>query len=117
MTGHAPFAPSAAERWLACPGSFALGLAHPPEPESEYAAEGTRLHKVAAAHLLAGDVDRAIQRDDYRFLKPYFEHVKQYAGNDWSRWIEQTIPHSALLFGTPDFMALNRSEDRLVIVD
>lgn len=43
MTGHAILSPSAASRWLACPGSVALESTCPDE-SSEYADEGTAAH-------------------------------------------------------------------------
>lgn len=48
---HARLNPSAAERWLNCPGSVALSEQCPPAPSSEYAEEGTRAHAVAEAKL------------------------------------------------------------------
>lgn len=51
MSGyHHPYAPSAAERWLACPGSVHLsrGMA---SGDSVYAEEGTRAHEAAAKFL------------------------------------------------------------------
>ena len=53
MTKHHPYGPSAAGRWLACPGSVQLsrGLA---STESDYAAEGTLAHELAAKRLLGG---------------------------------------------------------------
>src|SRR4249920_2170543 len=76
---HAPFAPSAAKRWLNCPGSFALTLTMPrgDGDDGPYAAEGTRLHELAAAYL---DVEKAgvvMAADDHAALKPYLDYAKQ----------------------------------------
>lgn len=46
MAAHAKLAPSAAHRWLNCPGSIRL-TADIPETTSKYAEEGTAAHKVA----------------------------------------------------------------------
>jgi hypothetical protein len=51
---HAKYAPSAAHRWLECPGSVALCAQLPPAPDSVYAAEGTFAHALAAWCLQRG---------------------------------------------------------------
>ena len=104
MSGHAPFPPSAAKRWMTCTASFALGLQVPEAPESEYAAEGTRLHDVAAgvltgAHTGATPEDRA-------FLKPYLTYAAQRMAKAADFAIEERLNHSPLLFGTPDLRLL-----------
>ncbi len=48
---HAVLAPSAAHWWMECPGSIALCEAVPEEPSSEYAAQGTFAHEIAAKAL------------------------------------------------------------------
>lgn len=48
---HAKLAPSAAERWIACPGSIRLCEQLPPQKSSEYAEEGTAAHELAHAAL------------------------------------------------------------------
>lgn len=50
---HARLAPSAAYRWIACPGSVALSEGIPDEASS-YAAEGTAAHELAAHCLEKG---------------------------------------------------------------
>lgn len=54
---HALMAPSAAKRWLACPGSVRAceGLS---SPNTRYSAEGTYLHGIAA-RVLSEDLDSA----------------------------------------------------------
>ncbi len=47
---HALLAPSSAKRWIACPGSVALGIDIPDPEPSEAALEGTKLHE-CAEHL------------------------------------------------------------------
>ena len=49
---HARLSPSAAARWINCPGSIRLSEQVPPEPPSEYADEGTLAHSVAETKLL-----------------------------------------------------------------
>ena len=46
MNEHAKYAPSAAHRWIACPGSIRLSENVESKP-SEYAMEGTELHRIS----------------------------------------------------------------------
>jgi hypothetical protein len=48
---HAKFSPSAAHRWLGCPGSIALTEKAPPQKSSPYADEGTAAHTVLESVL------------------------------------------------------------------
>lgn len=66
MGNHAKLSPSAATRWLNCPGSIALAEQLPPEEErsSTYAREGTAAHALAALCLsMEADASRFIDRD------------------------------------------------------
>lgn len=113
---HAPFAPSSAKRWMTCPGSFALSLQYPEEPDSQYAIEGSRLHAIAAAHLMAPG-KAGIAKLDYLFLKPYLEYAYKriLAADVWA--VEQHIAYSELLSGTPDLLLYFKRERLLEIVD
>jgi DNA polymerase len=66
---HAPLAPSAAERWMNCPGSVAAIQALPEAPESTFAAEGTEAHRIFAA-CLERDLDLAGFTTDFLTLQP-----------------------------------------------
>jgi len=48
---HSKISPSEADRWMNCPGSLILEEKCPPQERSEYAAEGTAAHEVAAKCL------------------------------------------------------------------
>lgn len=113
---HAPFAPSSAKRWMSCPGSFALSLQYPEEPDSEYAAEGSRLHDVAAKHLTSPASART-SKEDYAFLKPYLDYAREriLAADVWA--VEEHIEHTTLLSGTPDLLLMFEREDLLEVVD
>ena len=117
MSTHAPFAPSAATRWLTCQGSFGLGLQLPEPPEGPYAAEGTRLHDVAAAYLRENRdaANPVASAEDYAFLTPYLAHCTALMPRCNRYEIEQRQDFSTLLFGTPDFVAIGT--DWLEIVD
>ena len=56
--GHSSLSPSAAGRWIACPGSIALSAKCPPQPASIHAAEGTVAHDLAY-QLLVGKATHA----------------------------------------------------------
>lgn len=46
VPAHAVLGPSAAERWIACPGSVAANAALPDRPSNRFAAEGTAAHSL-----------------------------------------------------------------------
>lgn len=52
MPKHAEINPSAAGRWLNCPGSIRLARQCPPAPSSDYADEGTAAHRLAELKIL-----------------------------------------------------------------
>lgn len=51
MSAHSTLGPSAAKRWLNCPGSVAKIALLPRQPSSKYAAEGTVAHTIAEEFL------------------------------------------------------------------
>ena len=55
MSEHALFSPSAAHRWIACPGSFAYPGNTEDSESSVYADDGTASHEFAAAVLKSGN--------------------------------------------------------------
>jgi hypothetical protein len=117
MSAHAPFAPSAATRWLNCQGSFGLGLQLPDAPSSEYADEGTRLHDVAAAYLRQDPAKATpvASAEDYAFLLPYLAHCEALKPRCNRYEIEVRQEYDKLLFGTPDFVGIG--PDWLEVVD
>jgi hypothetical protein len=60
---HAPLAPSAAHRWMACPGSVMAERLAPPSPISSFAEEGTEAHRIFAECLLASRPVASLTRD------------------------------------------------------
>ena len=66
---HAPLTPSAAERWLACPGSHLAEAAAPPAGSSEFADFGTAAH-VLFAKALRFDLPADIVTTDPLVLRP-----------------------------------------------
>lgn len=59
---HAKLSPSAAARWIHCPGSVALSEQCPPAPSSDYAEEGTAAHRLAELKVLSGLVPAGDQK-------------------------------------------------------
>ena len=114
---HAPFAPSSAKRWINCPGSFALGLQRPEEPDSEYAAEGSRLHGVAKELLTCQDGTYKAEEADRTFLAPYLDYAVARMAKASAFAVEETIHHSDMLFGTPDLILYYKAEGLLEVVD
>lgn len=121
---HARLSPSAAPRWINCPGSIRLSDQMPPAPSSEYADEGTAAHSLAELKLRAeageittrkyaaelkkaragqyysGEMDEAT--DFYRGI--VLEHLAA-AGPDGELLIEQRLDLDAWApgsFGTSD---------------
>jgi hypothetical protein len=114
---HAPFAPSSADRWLNCHGSFALSLLCPEPPEGPYAAEGTRLHDVASEWLNCTDLNALFPEADVKFLKPYLDYAQARIKQATAHAIERRVTHSALLHGTADLMLGFEAENMLEVAD
>lgn len=130
MSGHAELAPSAAHRWIRCPGSVPMskGIG---DTGSSYAAEGTWAHKLAEVRLsgreeltdeeiadltgLTGEVyDTAAMADPVRY---YVDYVKGLGGDLFT---EQRLSLTEITGeegarGTADAVILRGSE--LVIAD
>lgn len=144
---HATYAPSAAHRWLKCPGSIAMseGISETP---SVFAAEGTAAHQLAEACLRGGfDADRfeghainihAAKPYPVRGLKAdgvsifevtdemidavqvYLDVCNELRETSTEFGIEQRLDMSGILpgtFGTGDTVAYNEPEQRITIVD
>jgi len=84
MSGHAKLSPSGAHRWMVCHGSVALEAPFP-DSSSEFAAEGTLAHEVAAKCLESGVEPSAligqkfnIDGFDFTVDQTMADHVKDY---------------------------------------
>lgn len=123
---HAKYSPSSAHRWMVCPGSMALETLAPraEEKPSEYAAEGTAAHELAAWVLTkdapaAAYIGRQIQADGFTFtvgremadnVQAYADRVRDYA-EDGELLVEQRMEFSEYVdhpeqFGTSDAVVL-----------
>lgn len=123
---HAKYSPSSAHRWMVCPGSMALETLAPraEEKPSEYAAEGTAAHELAAWVLTkdapaAAYIGHQIQADGFTFtvdremadnVQAYADRVRDYA-EDGELLVEQRMEFSEYIdhpeqFGTSDAVVL-----------
>jgi DNA polymerase len=73
---HAPLAPSAASRWMRCPGSVAAEREAPTPPVSGFATEGTEAHRIFAQCLEHGLAPAALT-DDLALAAPLTLAVEQ----------------------------------------
>lgn len=130
---HAKLNPSAAERWIHCPGSIRLSEQCAPPESSEYAEEGTRAHALAEAKLkeMIGEITTKELKRIEKKLQPdaemeeatnlYRDRVAEIlagAGPYGELMIEQRlnlekwIPES---FGTSDAVVIGN--DRIEVID
>jgi hypothetical protein len=140
VQGSILFRPSAAERWLNCPGSVALSAAIPPGPSSQAAREGTAAHQVAEAALRGerdpedwGDVLVNVEGTGFFVNKEMIDGVTLYVEGaaNWrhagtTEYVEHRLSLSALdpgdplleqVAGTADHLLVDSLHKRLVIRD
>lgn len=135
MAAHAKFSPSAAERWVNCPGSIALSRDLPAQPTSRYAAEGSAAHTLAEraiTHDRPADfwIGEQIEHDGFVFtvdaemaayVQVYLDEVNSRVG-DGILLAEQRVSFSETIgvpeqFGTSDCIILSACGKRLVVGD
>jgi hypothetical protein len=134
MTTHARFSPSGAHRWMYCPASIAVTLDEP-RTSSEYAAEGTAAHDVAAQCLTSGrDADSfvgtEVEADGYKFAvtKDFASAVQVYIDSVRRRaegallLVEQKVEFSKAIgfdsqFGTSDAVIWDAAQNVLTVQD
>ena len=116
MEVHAPFSPSASERWLNCPASHRQSQLVPKPPTSQYAARGNTLHRMAALMITkskrAGQargyvVNIVLEPAETEGLKTYATFCKAFIKTATVYGVETLLPFSADLFGTCDFYSVN----------
>lgn len=120
MTAHARFSPSAASRWMRCSASIKAceGIE---DQGSEYAAEGTLAHELAAA-ILQGKVRPKHDEEMLEFVSVYTELISGLVDSmpGCQVFIEQRIQFSETIgvdeqFGTADCIII--WGDLIILVD
>lgn len=134
---HARFSPSAAHRWLRCPGSLALCETVPPRT-STYADEGTAAHDVANRIVLedwggneafaelrgttvrVGDTDWPVTDAMIHGGLAFRDLVLEAMGEDGRAFADQRVEFSPFIgapdaFGTADAIVV--AEGRLTLID
>lgn len=126
---HSALGASSAERWMNCPGSVALikSLGPAGHEDSEYAAEGTMAHALAAHCLNKGlDAWEALgefpgaTQEMSSAVQTYLDYVRRH-GNRASHWlVEQHVSHSSfhrLMYGTVDLVDFDPEPDIALEID
>lgn len=98
---HAQFAPSGAERWTACHGSWHLSQGIDGGKSSKYAQEGTECHEAAAAILMGASWDEAckdLSDEQMDIVEEYTEYVfglidklSERYDDKFKVWIEERV--------------------------
>lgn len=112
---HAKLSPSAAERWMTCPGSVVLSEGMPSR-SSAYADEGTDAHSMAEMILKGKDLP-AINADMYRHVSVYTNYVQELYANGDLLHVEKQIKVTDQVWGTADALVWNEAKAELHVVD
>jgi len=105
MSGkHAKFSPSAADRWLTCPGSVALS-ANIPDESSPYADEGTKAHELFEALLLGKTfVTDMYPEDMFKHVARSVEEALNLVPEGTKFYTEQKLRLNGQVYGTADLV-------------
>ena len=112
---HAKLSPSAAERWMTCPGSVVLSEGMP-ERTSEFAEEGTRAHALAEAWLRGEMVEADREMRDH--VSVYVNFVRNLIEfSDDVLHIEQRVKVNDEVYGTADAVVWQPQRKHLHVGD
>ena len=125
MLKHAKLSPSAAVRWMNCPGSVAL-TAELPDTTNSYAVEGTTAHELGEKCLIQntdtinyngfGDYDDGM----LTHVQSYVDYVRNIKGTTGELYVEKRLSLEKWVpgsFGTCDAIVFNKYERELHIID
>lgn len=110
---HAKLSPSAAERWMTCPGSVVLSEGMP-DKSSAFAEEGTRAHALAEALLTKPEGKAQASEEMLDHVLVYVDHVASLGGR---AHIEQRVKVNDAVYGTADAVVWQEDERHLHVVD
>lgn len=116
---HSLLGPSAAHRWMLCPGSVELQKRVPEEEESPFAAEGTLAHKMAEELLNETPPTWDYDPEMLHHVRMYTEEVISSAG-DFDIEVEAKVELSDIderLFGTVDAYSYDYDNGILSVLD
>lgn len=112
---HAKLSPSAAERWMTCPGSVKLSE-DVPNKSSAFAEEGTLAHSLAEL-ILRGQA-YAGAPEMLANVKVYTDHVLSLCEDRVAKWfLEQQVKVNDMIWGTADAIVWHEAERHLHIID
>lgn len=112
---HAKLSPSAAERWMTCPGSVVLSQ-DVPDKSSAFAEEGTLAHSLA--ELVLSGKAYAGSPEMLANIKVYTDHVLSLCEDRVAKWfLEQKVSVNDHIWGTADAIVWHEKERHLYIID
>lgn len=124
MLKHAKLSPSAAARWMTCPGSVVL-TANMPDTTNIYAQEGTKAHdlaeqcllqKVKASHFTGKNYDESM----LMYVQSYLDYVLAIKQKNSFLFVEKRLSLQKWVpggFGTCDAIILDKRKRELHIID
>jgi hypothetical protein len=115
MTDHAKLSPSAAERWMTCPGSVVLSEGMP-NKSSAFADEGTCAHALGEALLLEKEATADISMTENVLV--YVHYVQGLLNFDADVChVEQKVHVNEQVYGTADAVVWQPNAKTLNIID
>lgn len=123
MSDHAKLSPSAAARWMRCPGSVAL-TANMPDVTSTYAEEGTLAHTLAEVclnnNIDTADLIGSEYTDEMRgYVQRHLDYVRDIAGDN-KIFTEKRLDLGEYIpggFGTADVLIIDKKNATLHVID
>lgn len=123
---HAKLSPSAAKRWMTCPGSLVLSSGIPSR-SSEFAEEGTRAHSLAEMLLHGATCTKGgvvyngltyqFEPEMLQHVRVYTDHLDELFDECGVRMVEKRVEVSPECWGTADAIFWNDQTRTLYVRD
>ena len=113
---HAKLSPSAAERWMTCPGSVVLSFGMSSQ-SSPYADEGTLAHTIGEALLTGKPIHSSITKEMLDHVQVYVDHVRGLMTPDCTPHVEKRVQVTPNVWGTADAIVWDPSDATLYVRD